>query len=234
MSAQGLVFSGGPSRQVSLDVPQGGTECRGTEAPIVFDPTADVRVEHPRQIIQGLVTAQVRRPATEGSSDRLERRRTGSGTERDAHACGSLAHQPRRECIVEKVELEDRVRVTSAFISAIADFSLVRMKRQPAVRKKPTPDGRLRGACPHLPCSSAPTSLQEPSRHTLAEMPATVAEMAHGSHPAPPDLCRKDRPEPVPPEPDRFMRDVDPPLAAGPRQSATTADSGRPSSRPSG
>jgi hypothetical protein len=39
-----------------------------------------------------------------------------------------------------------------------------------------------------------------------------IAEMAHGSHPVPPDLCRKDRPEPVPPEPDRFMRDIDPPL----------------------
>ena len=43
-------------------------------------------------------------------------------------------------------------------------------------------------------------------------MPATVAEMPHGSHPALPDLSRRDRPEPVPPEPNRVMRDVDPPF----------------------
>ena len=46
----------------------------------------------------------------------------------------------------------------------------------------------------------------------LIEMPATVAEMAHGIPPAPSDLSRKDRPEPGPPEPDRFMGDIDPPL----------------------
>ncbi len=135
VSAQGLVFSADPSRQVSLDVPQGGIKSRGTEPAIVVDPAAYVRVEHARQIIQGLVTAQVQRPTTDGSADRLGRLRTGGGTERDAHAAGPLAHQPRPERVAEKVELEDRVHVPSVFISAIDNFGLVRMKRQSAVSK---------------------------------------------------------------------------------------------------
>src|ERR1700751_2365987 len=36
---------------------------------------------------------------------------------------------------------------------------------------KPPPDGRLRGACPHLSCSSAPPFLLVLSRHTFIEMP---------------------------------------------------------------
>src|SRR5208337_2442152 len=39
---------------------------------------------------------------------------------------------------------------------------------------KPTPDGRLRGACPHLLCSSAPPLLLVLSRHTLVQMPHRV------------------------------------------------------------
>jgi hypothetical protein len=58
----------------------------------------------------------------------------------------------------------------------------------------------------------------------LIEMPATVAEMAHGCHPAPSDLCRENRSEPVPLEPDRFMRDVDPRSCS--RSSIVRNDSG--------
>jgi len=43
--------------------------------------------------------------------------------------------------------------------------------------------------------------------------PFPPSEMAQGIYSAPPDLAREVRPEPVPPEPDRFMREVDPPPA---------------------
>src|SRR5208337_394908 len=46
---------------------------------------------------------------------------------------------------------------------------------------KPTPDGRLRGACPHLLCSSAPPLLLVLSRHTLVKMPD---RMRFGTAPA--------------------------------------------------
>ena len=55
--AQGLELSGRPSRQDKVDVLKGGIKRRRTEPPIVVDPTTYVRVEHPRQIIKGFVTA---------------------------------------------------------------------------------------------------------------------------------------------------------------------------------
>src|SRR3954454_2682760 len=39
---------------------------------------------------------------------------------------------------------------------------------------KPTPDGRLRGAYPHLLCSSALPLLVVRSRHTLVDIPAAA------------------------------------------------------------
>ena len=44
----------------------------------------------------------------------------------------------------------------------------------------------------------------------LIEMPAMASGMAPGSHPLPSDPCGKDRPEPDPPEPTCFKRNVDP------------------------
>jgi hypothetical protein len=39
-----------------------------------------------------------------------------------------------------------------------------------------------------------------------------MPEVPHRLDPAAPDLGRENRPEPIPPEPHRLMRDVDPPL----------------------
>src|SRR5208337_4583322 len=77
---------------------------------------------------------------------------------------------------------------------------------------KPTPDGRLRGACPHLICSSAPPLLLVLSRHTLVQMPTPLRIEAHVRYPLLSDLCGEHRAKPVPPKPDRLMADVDPPF----------------------
>src|SRR3984885_14950154 len=104
--AQGLKLSGGPSRQDKVDVLQGRIEGRRTEPPIVVDPTANVRVEHPREVIQGFVTAPMHRPTPDSPTDRRERRCAGGGTERDAHTPGPFAHHPWPESVAEKVELK--------------------------------------------------------------------------------------------------------------------------------
>src|SRR6201990_2088588 len=77
---------------------------------------------------------------------------------------------------------------------------------------KPTPDGRLRGACPHLPCSSATTSLRKPSRHTLIQVPAPLRIAAHVRDPLLSDLGGEHWTKPVPPKPDCLVADVDPAL----------------------
>ena len=88
--AHGLKLSGRPSRQNPVDVQQGWIEGRRTKPTVVVDPAPDVRVEHPRQILKGLVAAPVQRPAPDGPSDRLERSWAGRGAERDAHSPVSL------------------------------------------------------------------------------------------------------------------------------------------------
>jgi hypothetical protein len=132
---QGLKLSGGPSRQDKVDVLQGRIEGRRTEPPIVVDPRANVRVEHPREVIQGFVTAPMHRPTPDSPTDRRERRCAGGGTERDAHTPGPFAHHPWPESVAEKVELKSRMIFTSTLISAIDDFRLVRMQRQSAISK---------------------------------------------------------------------------------------------------
>src|SRR6185437_7927420 len=102
--AHGLKLSGRPSRQNPVDVQQGWIEGRRTKPTVVVDPAPDVRVEHPRQILKGLVAAPVQRPAPDGPSDRLERSWAGRGAERDAHSPVSFAHHPRPEHVAEKVE----------------------------------------------------------------------------------------------------------------------------------
>jgi hypothetical protein len=46
----------------------------------------------------------------------------------------------------------------------------------------------------------------------LVEMPASMPEMPHRLDPTSPDLGRENRAEPVPPEPDRLIRDIYAPL----------------------
>src|SRR3954452_17791821 len=133
--AQGLKLSARPSRQGKVDALQGWIEGRRTEPSIVVDPAANVRVEHPREIIEGFVTPPVHRPAPDSLTDRRERPCADCGTERDAHPPGPFAHHSRPERVAEKVELKARVVFTPTFILAVDDFRLFRMQRQSALSK---------------------------------------------------------------------------------------------------
>ena len=61
-----------PSSQNTVDVSQGRAESRLVVPAVVVDPTPDVAVEHPGEVIQRLVAALVKRPASDRLSDRLE------------------------------------------------------------------------------------------------------------------------------------------------------------------
>jgi hypothetical protein len=60
------------SSQNTVDVSQGRVESRFVVPAVVVDPTPDVAVEHPSQVVQRLVAALVKRPASDRLSDRLE------------------------------------------------------------------------------------------------------------------------------------------------------------------
>ena len=114
---QGLELPIGPSRQEDIDVSQGRVERRRVEPPIVVDPATNVRIEHSRQIVQGLVAALMQRPAANRLADRLESLIADRGTERDADLRTPSARQPRPECIAEEVELV--AGIVSALVKTI-------------------------------------------------------------------------------------------------------------------
>src|ERR1700722_19571979 len=136
--AQGPELPARPSCQGKVDALQGRIEGRRTEPPIVVDPAANVRVAHPGEIIQGLVTPPMHRPPPDRLTDRRERLCADCGTERDAHFPGPLAHHSWPESVAKKVETKARMVSTSTFILAVDDFRLVRMQR-PSARSKPSP-----------------------------------------------------------------------------------------------
>src|SRR5216683_869415 len=94
-----------PSSQNEVDVPQGRVESGLVVPAVVVDPAAYVRIEHPRQIVQRLVTTLVKRPASDRLPDRLESLVACRGAERDAKGAPPSARQPRPEGVAEKVEL---------------------------------------------------------------------------------------------------------------------------------
>src|SRR5208283_5589140 len=110
-------------------------ESRRVEPTIVVDPSADVRIAHPRQIVERLVAALVKRPASDRPSDRLERFVAGRGAERDADRSAPPSRQPRPERVAKEVELVVRIVSAPIIILAVDDLRLLRMKRQSAVRE---------------------------------------------------------------------------------------------------
>src|SRR5215471_15600086 len=71
MTSQGLEFPMRPSRQNTVDVSQGRVESRLVVPAVVADPTP-VAIEHPGEVIQRLVAALVKCPASDRLSDRSE------------------------------------------------------------------------------------------------------------------------------------------------------------------
>ena len=104
-----------PSRQYSVDVPQGRIKSRLVVAAVIVDPPAYVVVEHPRQIIQA-----------DSLPDRLESFAADSRTKRDAEPVPP-ARQPRPERIAKEVELMVWELSASVIVLAIDDFRFIRV-----------------------------------------------------------------------------------------------------------
>ena len=132
MASQGLELPMRPSRQNTVDVSQGRVESRFVVPAVVIDPTPDVAVEHPGQVVQRLVAALVKRPASDRLSDRLESFVACRGAEQDAEGAPPASRQPRPEGIAEEIQLLVGVLSASVIILAVDDFRLLGMQPQPA------------------------------------------------------------------------------------------------------
>src|SRR6516162_1659510 len=83
--------------QNSVDVSQGRVESRLVVPAVVVDPTPDVAVKHPGQVVQRLVAALVKCPASDRLSDHLESLVACRRAEQDAKGTPPASRQPRPE-----------------------------------------------------------------------------------------------------------------------------------------
>ena len=79
MPSQGLELPMRPPSQDQVDVSQGRVESRFIVPAVVVDPTPDVAIEHPGQVVERLVAALMKRPASDRLPDRLESLIAGPG-----------------------------------------------------------------------------------------------------------------------------------------------------------
>src|SRR5215510_1617139 len=77
--AQSLVLPTCPPNDIGINPLQGRTQLRFVEVAVVENPAADARTMDRGQILQGFVTAVVKRPASELPADAHQRFRAGGG-----------------------------------------------------------------------------------------------------------------------------------------------------------
>src|SRR5258705_9367696 len=170
-----LVLVAAPADQVGVYPPQGAAESRPIEVAVVVDPALDVRIEHPCQILQGLVASSVECPPTNRLPYCLQRLWTSRGQERDTELTPAPDSRPRTKLVSEKVERLDRIISLTVSIPAVDELRLLRMQNQPA-----GPETALQGA-PHL------------SRHpirTICGRPHLPLSKCRASSGSSPSTCR--------------------------------------------
>src|ERR1700730_1997524 len=79
--AKPLELAARPTNQKGIDPRQGGTHLRVIEVAVIVDPTADARIVHRCQVLQGFVAAVMKGPAPNCSAHGFQRRRTHRGHE---------------------------------------------------------------------------------------------------------------------------------------------------------
>src|SRR6516164_4063257 len=109
LRSEPLVLVAAPADQVGVYPLQVSQQSRPVKVAVVVDPTLDVRIEHPRQIIQGLVTPSMERPSTDRLPYCLQRFRTCRGQERDAELPTVPDRRPRPKLIAEEVKRPVRI-----------------------------------------------------------------------------------------------------------------------------
>ena len=132
--AKPLKFTARPADDIEIDPLQGRTQLRAIEVAVVVDPASNVRVVHVGQVLQGLVTALMKRPPPDFPADGREGLRADGWHE--ALRRETLPHRfPRSETEAEKVKRLVREVATPVRILAVDDPRLLGMQHQLAGRK---------------------------------------------------------------------------------------------------
>ncbi len=124
MVTQLLVFPLGPRDQVSIQFAHGRVERRTIVAPVILEPTPDDRIEHPRQVFDGLITALWQVPASKRVANGLRCLVRDRRTEIDEELALAILRSSGLKRVPQKIKLLVRVSLLSKIILAIDDLRL--------------------------------------------------------------------------------------------------------------
>src|ERR1039457_1911560 len=101
--------------------------------PVVLEPPSDLRVEHPGQILDSLVAAQMQVPASNLFPNRFHRLVGNCRAEVDEVLPKPILRSPRPKRVAQEFEFFVRIRPSPILTLAIDNFRLLRMKFQPTL-----------------------------------------------------------------------------------------------------
>jgi hypothetical protein len=130
-----FVLPADPPHQVVVEPPEEVEQPGLVEAPVVVDPPLHDAVEHPRKVVEGLVTAAGQVPRADLGAHRLDRVRADRGQERHEMLAVPVLGQPRPELIAQERELDVLVGARAVRVLAVHDARLVRMQLQTDLRQ---------------------------------------------------------------------------------------------------
>ena len=128
---EALVLAARPFSEMEVDAAQTVVQRRLVEVTVVVDPTTDVGIYHPGQIIKGRVGPVLETPSPDFPTHCLECSAGRRGQERDAICSVRPSRKPRPECIAEEVELDHGIASLPVGIRAVDDFRFLRVQHQP-------------------------------------------------------------------------------------------------------
>ena len=132
--AKPLEFTARPANDIEINPRQGRTQLRSIEVAVVVDPASNVRVVPVGQVLQGLVTALLKRPPPDFPADGRECLRADGWHE--ALRGESLPHRfPRSETETKEVKRLVWEFAAPVRILAVDDLRLLGMQHQLAGRK---------------------------------------------------------------------------------------------------
>src|SRR5271163_3775160 len=135
LSTQPLKFATRPADDIGIDPLQGRAQLRPIEVAVVVDPALDVRVVRLGKILQGFVTAMMKRPSPDRPADERQRLRTDRRHEAMRE---DMPLPPRLPCSEQESEKVERLvweDATPVRIFAVDDLRLLRMQHQLAGRE---------------------------------------------------------------------------------------------------
>src|SRR5687768_1156063 len=146
MLSQPLVFPHGPANKESIEVSEDRIQGRPVEPAEILNPASHDRAPHARQVINGLVAAQMEMPTSHLLAHLLRCLAAHRWSKIDEAPAPPILRPSRTKRIPQKIELLVGIVSSSILVLAVDDFRLLRMYFKAALLEA------ARNALQDLPC----------------------------------------------------------------------------------